>query len=741
MRYINREYGFSFRPPFFDKFYEESVKGPAITEANFPGRYIIGAGLDYSAINGAMLVGKNGSLWGIKVSYLKGNKWLDNDHFLLNLGASSANTADGSFAHFASGPLSVKWARHTEQGMGIEIKSRKRLRVRVIFYPCYKWPCELSIEGSFVKGRSPYVAVIPGDISLTDSNAVYRNRYQVVLDDKAGKEYFKAQSYSKPLDTANGAFNEVIMEFILNSSQPSIYLYAAIGDEKVLGLDVPRLDKIAKLIETAELRYGVGKTFGSGELGVSTESMLNSVMWSRIYYPYLMDILYSPTRSTLSDHFDISGLEENGAALLGSYIGDSKTSETQLQYTMEDKIMAVLSMWHVFAHIKDKINVIKLYSKLTKLYPPDKKLVIADETKNEIAYKWTDSPLKETHIKQNMYSLDMSCLKLLAFDILERIAVRFDLPEAKAYSKSKSALTALINEIFWNPEKQIYTNRYVSGAWAQNYGATSFYPLIAGAVNSPERLTKLAESFADPKRFYGDYTVPTLSKDNRKYARPGIPNSYGKKEPPFLQYRGSIAPYVNYLIYHGLVRYGFDELAGDLARKSVRLWSNNKNSNVENYSLYLPTGKRVKQKEYLSNNGAMLALIGMQELIDVDYFRNDLKYALRFGTLCKGKHSITNLKLLGVNYSIDVSDTRTILLVNNEPAFVADGGKCVVRQFSENANGCQFSIYALNNLNLTVTLPLVSTPGRKSITVSFFVPEGKSKVLIEDGIPTIQVAS
>ena len=391
MRYINKEYGFTFRPPFFDKFYEEKPEGPPITDENFPNRYLQGVGYDYTAINGAMLVGKHGSLWGIKVSYFLGNKWYDNDDFILNMASSCAGTADGSYARFSSGPLSVNWVKHNEQSLLVRVSSKRKLRVRVVFYPCYDFLGELSIEGSFVKGRSPYVGIIGGDVSLTDGCAVYRDRYQVILDDKPEREFFMAQALSKPSDSANGAFNEAIMEFVINKNQPSVYLYAAVGDE----------DKIIKQIETAELRYGVNKTMGAGVLGGPVEKMLNSVLWSRIYYPYLMTDIYSPCRATLDNNFDIDGTEVNCAALLGAVAGVDKAL-AQLEYTSEDKIMSVLSMWHIFSRISDKSSVLGLYKKFKSLYPPVSSLVIADPDKNEVAYKWEDSPLKEKYVPSAM---------------------------------------------------------------------------------------------------------------------------------------------------------------------------------------------------------------------------------------------------------------------------------------------------------------------------------------------------
>lgn len=734
MRYINKEYGFTFRPPFFDKFYEEKPDGPPLSDNNFPGKYVQGVGYDYSAINGAMLIGKHGSLWGIKVSYFLGNKWFDNDDFILNMASSCANTADGSFAHFSSGPLSVNWVKHNEQSLIMQVSSKRKLRVRVIFYPCYDFLGELSIEGSFVKGRSPYVGIIGGSVSLSDMSAVYKERYQVILDDKPEREFFMAQSLSKPSDSANGAFNEAIMEFIINKNQPSVYLYAAVGDEDIFNIDVPRTDKIIKQIETAELRYGVNKTMGTGTLGAPVEKMLNSVLWSRIYYPYLMTEIYSPNRTTLDNNFNIDGTEENCAALLGAFTGAEKAIN-QLEYTAEDKIMSILSMWHIFAHVVDKKRVLPTLEKLKALYPPEAALVIADPDKNEVAYKWADSPMKEKYIPSAMYSLDLSCLKLLAFDILMRASAYFGFAEYKAYSKACKEMIQLINDTFWNEPEGIYMNRYVMGQWCGSYGATGFYPLIAGAVDTPGKLSTLVNTLTDTDKFWGKYIVPTLSINNSEYGRRGKPNNNGHCNPPYLVFRGSIVPYVNYVIYHGLCRYGLDDLAGQLATSSARLWADNESDNVVNYSFYLPTGKRVKSKEYLSANGNMLALMGMQELIDFEHFRADIVIdSLRFGTFSPGNNSLTNLRLLNNVYSIEVNDISTTLIMDGIKIFKGEGGKFVVRNFTRSNNGCEFLIDARSNITINLSVPDI----QKRLTKYFFiVPCGKSKVVAEGGMVNI----
>ncbi|MDR3021600.1 MAG: hypothetical protein LBU60_02845 [Clostridiales bacterium] len=739
MKYINKEYGFKFRPP-FSEFSEVKDSGPDESVILFPDSNEVGFGYDYSAINGAMLIGKHGSLWGIKISYFNGKKWLDNDDFIQSMGQGCASTPDGSFAHFSSGPLSVRWVRHNEHSLIAQVSARRKLRVRIVYYPVYGWHGELSIEGKFVNGRSPYVGIIPGTIEYGENNAIYKERYRVLFDDSPEREFFVAQSYTEPSGSANGAFNEAIMEFVINKNQPCIHLYACVGTEEILDCEVPRLDKLIAQIDTYELRYGVDKTMGSGVLGSPCESMRNSVNWSRIYYPYLLTYIYSPKRSILNTHFNIDGLDENCSALLGCLSGDNSASIRQLKYTLEDKVFSVLSMWHIFGHTNDKVSMFPLFQKLIKLYKPEPKLVkTTTETKFEVAYGWTDSPLRESKDLQAMYSLDLSCLTLLAFDVLERASLLFGTKDHEQYRESKIAMIELINQTFWNEEEGMYINRYVDGRWAtpNNYGATSFYTLLCGAVDCPKKLSLLINNLLSPKKFWGSFAVTTLSASSPSYGKRGNADNNGNIKPPFLEFRGSIVPYVNYIIYHGLVRYGLDEIASKLAYSSSKLWANNRSDNVENYSLYLPKGKRVKQREYLSTIGNMLAVIGQQELIDIEYFRPDLILdSIRFGTFAEGEHSVLNLPLLNNAYSIEVGNLSTTVLKNNQEFFRADGGKFVVRNFCIIDNGCEFMIDAHSSITINLNIPDMAS--KKIIKYFFIVPLGKTKIYANNGMVSMQ---
>ena len=152
--------------------------------------------------------------------------------------------------------------------------------------------------------------------------------------------------------------------------------------------------------------------------------------------------------------------------------------------------------------------------------------------------------------------------------------------------------------------------------------------------------------------------------------------------------------------------------------------------------MYLPNGHRYKSDEYLSSNGNMLALIGMEELIDLEYFRDDLKTeSLRFGTFAPGNHALTNRKLLGRNLSVDVNDLSTMLVIDNVDVFKGEGGRFVVRNFLESKTGCSFMVDARSNITIHLNIPQPAT--KKTTKYFFIVPMGRSRVVAENGMVNI----
>ena len=79
-----------------------------------------------------------------------------------------------------------------------------------------------------------------------------------------------------------------------------------------------------------------------------------------------------------------------------------------------------------------------------------------------------------------------------------------------------------------------------------------------------------------------------------------------------------------------------DEITSDFAYKCANFGKSASNLS----SIFTPNICRTKSPKdikYLSMEGNLLALIGIQSLIDVEYFRDDLKFAIRFGTFARAR--------------------------------------------------------------------------------------------------------
>ena len=67
-----------------------------------------------------------------------------------------------------------------------------------------------------------------------------------------------------------------------------------------------------------------------------------------------------------------------------------------------------------------------------------------------------------------------------------------------------------------------------------------------------------------------------------------------------------------------------------------------------------------------SLSGNLMGLMGMTEMLDVEYFRDDMKTALMFGTLAEGNHRLANIKIVGRKFSINISDQETSVMIDDE---------------------------------------------------------------------------
>jgi hypothetical protein len=128
---------------------------------------------------------------------------------------------------------------------------------------------------------------------------------------------------------------------------------------------------------------------------------------------------------------------------------------------------------------------------------------------------------------------------------------------------------------------------------SSRFAVTCFYPLISGAPDAA-RAKRMLQALQDPKRFQGDYVLPTISRD----------------DPAFPQqdyWRGKVWGPTNYLVWLGLQRYAEPALLADMAGKSGKLFMRNWTANARCHENYLCDGTGSGDPHYTW--GALLALI------------------------------------------------------------------------------------------------------------------------------------
>ncbi len=151
-----------------------------------------------------------------------------------------------------------------------------------------------------------------------------------------------------------------------------------------------------------------------------------------------------------------------------------------------------------------------------------------------------------------MSAVDLCSYRALDLECLSRIArILGHSAAAERLEAERRRLIETMNRVLWSEGAGLYLDELPGDRHSPRVAASNFLPLIAG-VPSARRARRMVGVLRDPARFWGACVLPTISRD----------------DPAFddQQYwRGSIWPPMNYLVLQGLRRYGFDELASDLA--------------------------------------------------------------------------------------------------------------------------------------------------------------------------------
>ena len=182
------------------------------------------------------------------------------------------------------------------------------------------------------------------------------------------------------------------------------------------------------------------------------------------------------------------------------------------------------------------------------------KLAAMDESAMDNSPVHDEATFDETTHTLDMEDVGLNSLLVWEADHLARIAGELGLDtEAAELTARGHAVGALVRERLWDGDRGVFANRLWNERFAGSLAPTSFYPMTAG-IATPEQAERMVrEHLLDPARFGGDWPVAGTPHEDPAAAD----NVY---------WRGRVWPPFNYLVYLGLVRYGFGPI---VCRKPV----------------------------------------------------------------------------------------------------------------------------------------------------------------------------
>ncbi len=289
------------------------------------------------------------------------------------------------------------------------------------------------------------------------------------------------------------------------------------------------------------------------------------------------------------------------------------------------------------------------------------------EDRQQVAYyeSYDDSPqwwhvaryneetgtLEQDTVERNcLYAMDCWILAWMARQ-LGRTA------EAAALEAEHRRMQSTINRLLWDPARSCYFNRRwqpVDDNWFFPQMSPDIFMSLLGRVATPGQAESLRGVYHDPKKFAGEWILPTISRDDPEY-------------PKQHYWRGKVWAPVNWLVYQGLKIYEWDHEARLLAESSAKMFLKPWREKGNCYENFLSTtGEGASDPHYTW--GALMALIAVEEFIDVNPW-----HGLRFGTLEPVEAgAIERYPVAGALYDVDVSSAGLHVKRDNRPLFATD---------------------------------------------------------------------
>ena len=163
--------------------------------------------------------------------------------------------------------------------------------------------------------------------------------------------------------------------------------------------------------------------------------------------------------------------------------------------------------------------------------------------------------------------VDLAVYIVREYQAMQYLAEQLDMTEkANEYRLLAENLSQLIQSTFWcDQDKFFYDINVRTGEFIRVKTVAGFAPLWIGAATNDQAKCLIENHLLNPDEFWLDYPVAAMSK----------------KEPGFRQeryeyetccnWKGSTWMPTNYYVLHGLINYGYQDAAKELAQKTQKM--------------------------------------------------------------------------------------------------------------------------------------------------------------------------
>ena len=199
-------------------------------------------------------------------------------------------------------------------------------------------------------------------------------------------------------------------------------------------------------------------------------------------------------------------------------------------------------------------------------------------------------------------SVDFACYLCNDYMCLAEIAERLsDDAMSKTCRTHAQKIKTAVNDLLWCEEMGLYLYRDFDGDFVPIKTIASFMPLFAGVADDV-RARRLLAHLQDPATFAAPMPIPSVALDSGSYCKD--------------MWRGPSWINTNYLIYRGLVRYGFTEAAARLRTVTIdklNKWYLKEGCLFENYdSLDLTSPHDLDRKQRLVSGRGLPVISDLQ---------------------------------------------------------------------------------------------------------------------------------